>query len=337
MRPETLKKTLKALIASGRNVYIEGSPGVGKTQVVQQAIREMGPTYHMVFKHGPTMQPEDIALPRTDGGRLDFALAKWLPMVGDYEEGHHVVVVIDEMAQADAAVQKTLANLMQEREAYGAPLHSPLSFVATGNKATHRAGANRILSHLSNRMVWVKLEVALDDWCRHAQDNGVRPEIVAFLRFRPDLLNDFDPSRDNNPTPRMWVENVQPIVQDVEAGAIPAEAEFECYEGCVGEAAAAQFTSFMRMFRKLPDVDAVLKKPDTYPVPDEPSVRYALAAALAHRANKDNFQKVVTFARRLPPEFTVFTLLDSIRRDPSLQNTQAFTDWAVSDGAKVLL
>jgi len=337
MRPNTLKATLKALIASGKNVHIEGSPGLGKTQLVHQAAQELGPKYHVVFKHGPTMQPEDLALPRSNGDRLSFARADWLPLTGDFDEGKHVVVFIDEMAQADASVQKSLANLMQEREAYGVALHDKLSFITTGNRASDRAGANRILSHLRNRMVTLKFEPSLDDWCQWALDNGVRMEIVSFLRFRPDQLNDFDPMRDLNPTPRMWAENVNDIVADVEQGVIPAEAEFECYEGCVGEGAATQFASFMKMYRKLPNPDAVLMQPDTYPVPEEASVRYALSGALAHRATEDNFDAVVTFAKRLPAEFAVYTLLDATRKNPALQNTKAFTNWAITDGSKVLM
>lgn len=338
MRPETLKTTLKAAIRKGKNVHIEGSPGLGKTQLGKQAVRELGEQFHVVFKHGPTMQPEDIALPfRMDNGRLDFARAGWLPLTGDYADGQHVVVFIDELAQADVAVQKTLANLMQERESYGVALHNNVSFISTGNRASDRAGANRILSHLRNRMMTLKFEPSLDDWCRWALDNNIRAEIIAFLRFRPDQLNDFDPMRDINPTPRVWAEGIHDIVGDVEDGTVPPEAEFECYEGYVGEGAATQFASFMKMYRKLPNPDAVLMQPDTYPVPEEASVRYALAGALAHRSTEDNFDRVVTFASRMPAEFTVYTLLDATRKNPELQNTKAFTNWAIKDGAKVLM
>jgi hypothetical protein len=338
MNPTTLKATLKAMIPTGKNVYVEGSPGLGKTEIVKQAVTDLGTNYHVVFKHAPTMQPEDLALPfRSPDGRLDFARAGWLPLAGDYEEGKHVVLFIDELPQADMSIQKTLANLMQEREAYGVALHNKVSFVATGNGTSHRAGANRLLSHLRNRMLNLKFEAHLDSWCQWALDNDVRPEVIAFLRFRPDQLNEFDPNRDVNPTPRVWSQGVNDLLHAVDTGAIPQEAEFEICEGYVGEGAAVQFQSFVKMYRKLPNPDAVLMRAADHPVPTEPSVLYALSGALAHRCTVNNIDRVVEFGRRMPPEYCVLILLDAIRKTPMLQSTKAFTDWAIKDGAKVLL
>jgi hypothetical protein len=78
-------------------------------------------------------------------------------------------------------------------------------------------------------------------------------------------------------------------------------------------------------------------KPDKHEVPEEASVRYALAGALAHRATVDNFDAVMTFAKRMPPEFGVLVVLDAIRKTPEIQNTKAFMGWAAKEGAKVLL
>jgi len=338
MRPSTLKATLKAMIQTGKNVYIEGSPGLGKTEIVHQVIKELGPQYHAVFRHAPTLQSEDLALPfRAPNGRLDFARANWLPLKGDYTDDSHVVVFIDELPQADASIQKTLANLLQERESYGVPLHNKVSFVATGNGTAHRAGANRILSHVRNRMLNLTFEVHLDDYCAWALNSNIRPEIIAFLRFRPDQLNDFDPHRDVNPTPRVWSQGVNDLLDAVDGGNLPVDCEFEITQGYVGEGAAVQFMSFLKMYRKLPSPDAVIMQADTYPIPNEPSVLYALAGALAHRATVHNLDRITAFSKRMPAEYEVLLLLDAIRKTPMLQSTKAFTDFAITRGAKVLL
>jgi hypothetical protein len=292
----------------------------------------------MIFKHAPTMQPEDMALPfKQNGGRLDFARASWLPLKGDYQPDEHVVLFVDELPQGDSSIQKTVANLMQERESYGVPLHDHVSFVFTGNGAAHRAGANRILSHVRNRMLNLVFEPDLDDWCQWALASNIRPEVISFLRFRPDQLNDFDPHRDVNPTPRVWSQGVNDLLDAVDTGAIPSDAEFEITQGYVGEGAAVQFQSFIKMYRKLPNPDAVLMQADTYPVPTEPSVLYALSGALAHRATVNNLDRVTAFTKRMPAEYEVLVLLDAIRKTPMLQSTKAFTDFAITRGAKVLL
>lgn len=337
MRPAQLTQVLPVMLKQGRNVIIEGSPGVGKTELIKQVISSQGKGWHFIFKHGPTMQPEDIAVPRTDHERLQFVRADWIPLVGDYPEDDIVVVMIDEASQGDNPVQKTLSNLIQEREAYGVPLHENVAFVMTGNRQQDRAGANRILSHLRNRMTTLQFDASLDDWCNWALAHDVTPELVSFLRFKPNLLNDFDPKRDLNPTPRAWAERVDQTLKSLATGEFPASVELEMIAGDVGEGPAAELTAFLRIYRKLPSPDAVLMKPDTHPIPDEASVRYALAGAIAHRATPDNFDAVVTFAQRMPKEFSVMIILDAMRKNPDVQQTKAFIRWASTDGAAVLL
>lgn len=331
MRPTTLVNTLKTFTALRRPCMIEGGPGLGKTQLAKQvAIEQNMAFYHF---HAPTMQPEDFAIPAPNADRsaIDFLINSRFPIEGSNhpDEG---IILIDEAPQGDNSIQKTIANLVQEREVYGRKLKAGWTIFMTGNRVSDRAGANRVLSHLRNRVTTLEFEPSLDDWCNWALDNGIRPELISFIRFKPGMLNDFDPQRDINPTPRAWAEGVSPIIDNV-----PAEAEFEVIKGAVGEGAAAEFVGFLKIARKLPNIDALLMQPDKADVPTEPSVRYAIAGAIAHRATEDNFERVMTYARRLPAEFTVLTVLDSIRKCPGIQNTRAFTDWAIKDGEKVLL
>lgn len=357
MRPTALISTIKTCIGLRIPLYVKGGPGLGKTQTAKQGAREYAAEQGLIFldmdkglrvpagenphayfgfktQHGPSLQPEDIALPSTnaDKTRMTFLVTDSYPLEGDPTWPTQGMLLIDELPQADQPIQKTMAHLFQERNIHGHPLKSGWTFNATGNRATDRAGANRLLSHLLDRMTEIDFEPSLDDWCNWAIDNDVRVEVVSFLRFKPGLLFDFDPQRDRNATPRGWAERVSPIIDNV-----PQESEFELIKGAVGEGAAAEFVGYLKICRKLPNPDAILMQPDKAEVPTEPSIRYAIAGAIAHRATPDNFERVMTYARRLPPEFTVLTVLDSIRKNPDVQNTKAFTDWAIKEGEKVLM
>jgi len=46
------------------------------------------------------------------------------------------------------------------------------------------------------------------------------------------------------------------------------------------------FSGFLRMFRELPNIDAILLNPSGEPVPDLPAALYAVASAFAHRAHR---------------------------------------------------
>jgi hypothetical protein len=196
--------------------------------------------------------------------------------------------------------------------------------VSTGNRQSDRAGATRTLSHLANRETSIELETDLNDSTKWMIDHGVRPEVVSFLRFRPNLLHDFDPQRDANPSPRMWVEGISNIL-----GVVPSEAEYECFKGAVGEGPSAEFVGYLRIFRKLPNPDAILMNPNTADVPTDPATLYALSGALSHRATDGNFERVCTYSERMPPEFSVLTISSAVRKNPDLCNTQAFTKWSI--------
>jgi hypothetical protein len=326
--------TIESRIRAGikRPVLIEGPPGGGKTQGVKQIADRLGIGFKMI--HAPLKQPEDLGLPVVSAKRdsVKFIVpADDFPMVGSEceEEG---IICIDELAQADNSIQKILANLMQEREIHGQKLKPGWTIIATGNRQKDRAGANRILSHLRNRMTTIELEPHLDDWCAwYMEQPNCSFEGLSFLRFRPGLLMEFDPQRDVNPTPRAWVEGVFATM-----GTIPAEAEMESFKGDVGEGAAAEFVGFLQIYRSLPDPDVILMNPDKAAVPSESATLYALSGALAQRATNTNFDRVMAYANRMPPEFSVIVVRTATQKDKTIAETKAFKTWAIGPGAKLI-
>jgi hypothetical protein len=321
MRATTLKQTLKSLFPLQRTVCIEGSPGGGKTTIVQQVAQELG--VPCVEVHMPTMLVEDFGIPMLDGDHLNYKLSEWFPVKGKApDEG---ILLFDDRNQASSDLQKVLANICQARTLHGTAMPDGWQVVSTGNRQSDRAGANRVLSHLRNRETVLELETHLDDWTSWAIENSVKPEVISFVRFRPALLHDFDPQRDQNATPRSWVEGVSDVL-----GTVPHEAEYECFKGAVGEGAAAEFVGYVKIYRKLPNPDNLLMHPTTAEVPKDPATLYALSGALAERASDSNFERLCTYAERMGGDFSVLTVSYATRKKPELAQTQAFTKWAVA-------
>ena len=322
MRATLLKETIKSLFPITRTLSIEGAPGGGKTTIVHEVAQEL--EVPCIERHMPTMLVEDfgILFPETNNNTLHYKLPDWFPVKGKAPE--QGILLFDDRNQAGPDLQKVLANICQARTLHGVPMPDGWMVVSTGNRQADRAGANRVLSHLRNRETVLELETHLDDWTAWAINHDVKPEVISFIRFRPSLLHDFDPQRDQNATPRAWVDGVSDVL-----GTVPAEAEFECFKGAVGEGAAAEFVGFVRIFRKLPNPDAILLNPTTTDVPRDPATLYALSGALAQRATEANFERVCQYAERMPPEFSVLTISYASRRNPDLTNTQAFTKWSI--------
>jgi hypothetical protein len=322
MRASLLKDTIKSLFPITRTLSIEGAPGGGKTTIVHEVAQELD--IPCIERHMPTMLVEDfgILFPEASNNTLHYKLPDWFPVKGKAPE--RGILLFDDRNQAGPDLQKVLANICQARTLHGVPMPDGWMVVSTGNRQSDRAGANRVLSHLRNRETVLELETHLDDWTSWAIDHGVKPEVISFIRFRPGLLHDFDPQRDQNATPRAWVDGVSDVL-----GTVPAEAEYECFKGAVGEGAAAEFVGFVRIFRKLPNPDAILLNPQTADVPSDPATLYALSGALAQRATETNLERVCQYADRMPPEFSVLTVGYAARRNPDLANTQAFTKWSI--------
>ena len=338
MRPSLLRQTILSRIdleiRQGRKVrpsYLTGPLGVGKTQLLQQIAQDLGIYGHVI--HAPLMLNEDFGMPFPRDGSVEFLTPEHkFPFADSDVFPDHGLLIVDEASQLTPDQQKIWANVFQERELHGRKLKPGWAIAATGNRMQDRAGAGRLLSHFNDRFTTFPFDASLDDWADWAQRTGkVKPVIVGFLRFRPDLFSAHDPDKEKSPTPRAWTEGV-----NVSLDCTPDPALFDAICGDVGEGAAAEFTAFLRTYRDLPDPELVIARPDDHAVPVEMSVRYALASALAHHANETNFGNVLRFAQRMDPEFTVLIVRDALRLRPEIEETRAYVDWAIGPGHKLL-
>lgn len=334
MKPSEFKKLVKDIrnCPSKRPLYIEASPGVGKTQIIAQAAKELGIGFKTI--HAPLMQPEDYAMPVIYGENKDslkFVVSRDKFPLETSDCPDNGILLIDELPQADNATQKILANLFQEREIHGQKLKAGWSIVATGNKVKDGSGANKVLKHLESRYTKLPLEVHLPDWTTWALDNDVKTEVIAFIRFRPELLSNFDPKLEISATPRAWVEGISAKI-----GLVAPALEFSVFSGDVGEGPASEFLAFLKIYRNLPNPDAILLNPKKAEVPKDAATQYAICGALVSRTTEVNFGRALEYIKRLPKEFSILYVKDSQTKCPEICNTKDYIEWASTDGAALL-
>ncbi len=330
MTPSRIVSALHTLLAVRQPVFLWGPPGVGKSRVVAQVAEERGLALRDI--RAVLLDPVDLrGLPRiTGGGVAEWCPPAFLPGDSDPAEG---IVFLDELNAAPPLVQAACYQLVLDRRIGEYRLPAGWSVIAAGNRECDRAVTHRMPSALANRMVHLDFEADLEDWTAWAQSAGIRPEVVAFLRFRPKLLHDFDPLSSGGAfaSPRSW-EFLSGILS---AGPEPA-VEHEVYRGTVGPAAAAEFMGFLQVWRDLPAVEDILEDPDGAPVPEEPAAVYALCEALAGKAAPESMDALTAYAARLPVEFGVLLMRDAVCRDERAVDTPAFARWAEAN-AQVLL
>jgi hypothetical protein len=318
VRPSQLCHTLVSLVPTKRAIYIWGSPGVGKSSLVRQAAMSL--SLDLVDVRATLLDPVDLrGLPRLVGDRAVWNPPAFLP------SGGNGVLLLDELAQAPPLVQAACLQLVLDRKIGEYTLPDGWSVIAASNRSEDRAGTHRLISPLLNRFVHLDLEVSNEDWQAWALTAGMAPEVRGFLHYRPALLAQFEPAANPRafPTPRSWQ-----FVSDVLVRT-PQELLHPVVSGCVGEGPAVEFLAFVRLYRELPDLDQLLAKPDAAPVPRDPSILFALCGALVERCRnaKAPLVNFVTYALRLPEEFTVLALRDALAIQPKLAGLASVQKW----------
>ncbi len=329
MRIDQATTILGVYLDSDIPAFLWGAPGIGKSDLVAQiADRRNLP---LVDLRAALLDPLDLrGLPKITGNKVE-----WLPM-GELpdaaRDGDSGILFLDELNAAAPAVQAACFQLILNRRIGTYELPAGWRIVAAGNRQSDRASAQRLSSALADRFAHLPLEVDVDAWCRWALQAGLPAELVAFIRFRPSLLHDFEPDRLVNATPRGWGARVSKLI----AAKLSPETELTAIAGSVGEGPAAELVAFLRVWRTLPSPDAVLLNPDAGDAPNDPATIFALMGALSRKVTESTMSNFVRYLSRVPVEYGVAAMRDAIGRDALLQSTSGFISWAAANSDVVL-
>jgi MoxR-like ATPase len=328
VKPSHLSEALLALLPEFVPTHLWGATGIGKSDILRSVAKRMD--CGLIDLRAVLYDPVDLrGLPRIHKDVTEWIVPKFLPRSG------RGILFLDELTSAPQMIQAACYQLVLDRRLGEYTLPDEWFVVAAGNPASERGVHYAMPRPLRDRFVHLTLEPDLQEWCQWAVTAGIRPEIIAFLRFKPGLLHDPSPSPDANawPTPRGW-EMVSKILNGHAAAqlrfAIAARAEVEAatVEGKVGPGAAVELIGFLRLFRELPSVDEILLSPDKAPVPALPSSLIAVATALGRALTPHSIGRGLRYLERIPTEFRVLSISDAAARDRSLTHTPEFIRFA---------
>ncbi|MDI6747530.1 MAG: MoxR family ATPase [Rhodocyclaceae bacterium] len=262
-------------------VMLWGPPGVGKSQIVAQvAARHQVPVVDIRLSQ---MEPSDLrGIPFRVGDHVEWATPSMLPDA--VRHGPEGVLFLDEITSAPPAVSAAAYQLILDRRLGDYRVPAGWAIFAAGNRQGDRGVTYAMPAPLANRFSHFEVDVNLDDWAAWAYANGIDEGLIAFLRFKPELIFDFDPAKNAGgemafPSPRSW-EFAHRALQkfgdhpELLGGALAA---------CVGHAAGIECAAFIDSLDRLPDLDAICAG-QAVSVPTEIDLQYAVAAALAGRA-----------------------------------------------------
>ncbi len=261
-------------------VMLWGAPGVGKSQMVEQIAKRHDVS--LVDIRLSQMEPSDLrGIPFRVGEHVEWAVPAMLP---DLERhGPAGIMFLDEITSAPPSVSAAAYQLILDRRLGEYRVPDGWAIFAAGNRQGDRGVTYTMPAPLANRFSHFEVDINLDDWVTWAYGFGIDERIIGFLRFRPDLLFDFDPAHNPVafPSPRSW-EFAHRALQKFDGH---REMLLGSLQACVGPAAGIELSAFVENLDQLPDLDAVLRG-ESVTIPKEVDLQYAVASALVGRAIK---------------------------------------------------
>lgn len=337
MRPAQLipileREFLSAAEGHHTPVMMWGPPGVGKSQMVSEVAAKHGvPVIDIRLSQ---MEPSDLrGIPFRVGDHVDWAIPSILPDAKRH--GDKGILFLDEITSAPPSVSAAAYQLILDRRLGAYEVPPGWAIFAAGNRQGDRGVTYAMPAPLANRFSHFDVEANLDDWSQWAYENNIDERLIGFLRFRPELLFDFDPARNPTafPTPRSW-EFAHRALQkfgdhpDLLGPALAA---------CVGQAAGIEFSAYLANLSRMPDLDAIVEGRSA-DVPRDTDLQYAVASALVARAirNKaspqirDMLGHILDYAAKFPLKEMGVMLVSDIHRNvgQTLFAVPQFANWA---------
>lgn len=283
MRPAQLLIVLEREFLSAREghhtpVMLWGPPGIGKSQIIAQvAKRHAAP---MIDIRLSQMEPTDLrGIPFRIENRVEWAVPSMLPDAGRH--GPNGILFLDEITSAPPSVSAAAYQLILDRRLGDYEVPAGWAIFAAGNRQGDRGVTYTMPAPLANRFSHFEVETNIDDWVSWAYANNMDDRLIGFLRFKPELLFDFNPAHNPVafPSPRSW-EFAHRTLQKF---GDKSDLLLPTLQACVGPAAGLELHAFIENLDNMPDLDAITRG-EPVPVPREVDLQYAVASALVGRA-----------------------------------------------------
>lgn len=343
-----VNQAVAAIVASYETkqpLMLWGPPGVGKSSAGLQARDILSMMYPATkaTKGKPAndefgfidlrlslMDPVDLrGIPQIKDGVAVWCRPSWLPSAG------RGIIILEELVQASPSMMAAASQLVLDRRIGEHKLGDGWHVIAAGNRLSDRAAANSMPTHVANRFVHLYVEVSVEAWVQWALKADVDIRLVAFIKWRPALLHQFDPQSKAQAfaSPRSW----EYVSKQLGNKRLPAALLPDMVKGTVGDGPASEVLGFLRVFDQMPSIDSIRLNPRAAPIPTDPATLYAVVTSLSAGASIDNIGSIAIYFTRVTeeagrPEFSIAAMKEissgDDQRVKKIANTKPFIEWA---------
>ena len=360
MKPSIALRIMKSVLKGGNVPFLLGGTGLGKSSLVKDDL------VSDLAKGKKVMVDCINPIAKKQYGLIDFRLSlyesvdlggipvpiekddNWVQkkaFLGNLPISGEGLLLFDEYAQSHPSVQAIVGQLIYEKRLGEYVLPKNWKIVCCANRASDRAGSNKLPSHVIGRVSLIDFECDTNDWLAWAVKNGVHPYVIGWIQYQPEWLNVFDPKiMKPQPSPRAWTFLSDTLKTD------PRKEDWQTLaETFIGETGAIEFMSFVNLKDEVPDLDDIVNgrevdipkrtckkskklKPDT-------GLMYATIVALVTVIREADpkvlggyFENSVAYVRRFKtPEFGIFFVRSVIGARAELVDTSTYADFKVEN------
>ncbi|MGX1203610.1 AAA family ATPase [Marinobacter sp. MBR-105] len=324
-------------------IMLWGPPGVGKSSIIRDVCEKAGIGF--IDIRLSQREPVDLrGLPVPDGDSVNWLISGEWPR----DPASRGIILFDEITAADRSLQVAAYELILDRRLgnlYSLP--DGWLLVAAGNRAQDRAVAQTFSSALANRFCHLDVEADLDSWCQWAAAHQLHPDVIGFVRFRPECFFNMDGNIEQGwPSPRSWTRVAKSL--EHAGDGLNEDTLSLIIQGLIGAPASTEFLAFRRWSKELPDVPAMLRGECPVVIPERADQRFAFCSSLAHHLWKGpqnqqakRLSQFFKISKELTSDFATLALLDATAaKGDNLQEERAmelfchpdFEAWSLKHG-----
>jgi hypothetical protein len=192
------------VMSRGLTPMLTSSPGLGKSSIAKQ----------IASNHN--LKVIDLRLSQCDVTDLngfpmisdDRKKASYTPMdtfpleTDELPDGYDGwLLLLDEINSAAKAVQASAYKLVLDHEVGLNKLHPKVYKMAAGNLKSDGAIVNDLSTAMQSRMVHFGLSLDVDAWVDWATKAGIDFRVIAYINWKPEKLQAFDPNHSDRTFP----------------------------------------------------------------------------------------------------------------------------------------
>jgi hypothetical protein len=358
MNLNTLAMRAPQLLRSPTSRILISPPGMGKSEFIEGLAPTMSALDNVEWGFArifaPTTNPMDLmgvirlADREFDGvptSVSEYAIPPWFrcvdehgrdgmgPPVTKYERG---VLVIEEYGQGEVETKRLLANLFLYKQVGPWKLPAGWRVWATTNRASDRSGVTKDFDHVINRRNELHISPDLKSLMDWMWRSDIHPDIISFTDQNSGTVFGEQPEK-QGPfcTPRSLILCERDLkAMSTDGFTLPVDSDAtEIASGTIGQGAAAQLMSHLRLAIDLPSIEEIVKNPSGTKVPTKADAHMLVAFRLAALVKKETAEPIIEYMQRLPKEFAVPFAKTAVHREKSLMTTKAFHNWCVKNAS----